>query len=177
RRTAASFSNTAATMTLECFRYEDLVRGADLRAQAGKAFGHQGLGIVVVTGVPDIADARRELFALGQKFAALPEETRARYEHAPSSFSFGWSHGKETLEAGRPDLAKGSFYANPCFDAPFGPASDNDSNGSSNSNRDNDSEVGINSRDDVGGASEGPGVDEAAEAEAAAAAAAAAVQR
>ena len=54
------------------------------------------------------------------RFATLPEEARARYEHPASVFSFGWSHGKETLEAGRPDLAKGSFYANPCFDAPFG---------------------------------------------------------
>ncbi len=54
------------------------------------------------------------------RFASLPEEARARYEHPPSSFNFGWSHGKEMLEAGRPDLAKGSFYANPCFDAPFG---------------------------------------------------------
>lgn len=54
------------------------------------------------------------------RFATLPEEARARYEHPACVFSFGWSHGKETLEAGRPDLAKGSFYANPCFDAPFG---------------------------------------------------------
>ncbi|CAB1097283.1 unnamed protein product [Ectocarpus sp. CCAP 1310/34] len=104
-------------------RYEDLVRddeAGDLHAVAERAFGHQGLGIVVVTGVPDVAGARRELFALGHKFAALPEETKARYEHPQSCFSFGWSHGKESLETGGPDLAKGSFYANPCFDAPFG---------------------------------------------------------
>ncbi|CAN0185025.1 unnamed protein product, partial [Ectocarpus sp. 4 AP-2014] len=54
------------------------------------------------------------------RFAALPEETKARYEHPQSCFNFGWSHGKESLETGGPDLAKGSFYANPCFDAPFG---------------------------------------------------------
>lgn len=53
------------------------------------------------------------------RFATLPEQTRARYEHPASSYSFGWSHGKETLEAGKPDLAKGSYYANPCFDSPF----------------------------------------------------------
>eukprot|EP00903_Cladosiphon_okamuranus_P006969 g6783.t1 len=107
-------------MALECFRYEDLVSERDLAAVAGRAFGHEGLGIAVVTGVPGIAEARRELFTLGHRFATLPEETRARYEHPASLFSFGWSHGKETLEAGRPDLAKGSFYANPCFDSPFG---------------------------------------------------------
>lgn len=39
----------------------------DLHAVAERAFGHQGLGIVVVTGVPDVAEARRDLFALGHK--------------------------------------------------------------------------------------------------------------
>lgn len=54
-----------------------------------------------------------------KRFANVPEEIRAKYEHPASHFSFGWSHGKETLETGRPDLAKGSFYANPCLDEPF----------------------------------------------------------
>ena len=53
------------------------------------------------------------------RFATLPAETRTKYEHPASSFALGWSHGRETLEAGRPDVAKGSFYANPCFDDPF----------------------------------------------------------
>lgn len=53
------------------------------------------------------------------RFANLPEGERTRYEHPESHFSLGWSHGKEVLEEGRPDLAKGSFYANPCHDAPF----------------------------------------------------------
>ncbi|CAN0584421.1 unnamed protein product, partial [Laminaria digitata] len=53
------------------------------------------------------------------RFASLPAETRTKYEHPASSFALGWSHGRETLEAGRPDVAKGSFYANPCFDDPF----------------------------------------------------------
>lgn len=33
-------------------------------------------------------------------------------------FSYGWSHGKEILEGGQPDLYKGSFYANPFEDNP-----------------------------------------------------------
>jgi hypothetical protein len=32
-------------------------------------------------------------------------------------YSFGWSHGKENTQ-GKPDLAKGSFYANPQYDEP-----------------------------------------------------------
>ncbi|CAN0403452.1 unnamed protein product, partial [Hapterophycus canaliculatus] len=100
---------------------------------------------------------RRELFTLGQRFAALPEETRARYEHARSSFSFGWSHGKETLEAGRPDLAKGSFYANPCYDDPFGSGSGNNTCQSNNDNNNNGRD-----HDGVGNGSGDPDVGEAA---------------
>ena len=33
-----------------------------------RAFGREGLGIAVVTGVPDIAHLRRELFAAGQRY-------------------------------------------------------------------------------------------------------------
>jgi len=42
---------------------------------------------------------------------------QAKYVHEESSYSFGWSHGKEKLQ-GMPDVSKGSFYANPQFDKP-----------------------------------------------------------
>lgn len=35
--------------------------------------------------------------------------------HQDSCYSFGWSHGKEKLQ-GRPDVSKGSYYANPQYD-------------------------------------------------------------
>jgi len=38
--------------------------------------------------------------------------------HAASTYSFGWSHGKEKLE-GKPDYSKGSYYNNPVYDVPF----------------------------------------------------------
>nr|GFC87603.1 putative 2-oxoglutarate (2OG) and Fe(II)-dependent oxygenase superfamily protein [Tanacetum cinerariifolium] len=38
-------------------------------------------------------------------------------------YNFGWSHGKEKLESGKPDLLKGSFYANPILDKPTTEAS------------------------------------------------------
>jgi isopenicillin N synthase-like dioxygenase len=44
-------------------------------------------------------------------------QVKAKYEHKASFYSFGWSHGKESLE-GRPDVAKGSYYANPLYDRP-----------------------------------------------------------
>jgi len=72
----------------------------------------------VVRGVPDFVQRRATLLPLARRFANLPEETKLKYEHPQSHFNFGWSHGKETL-AGKPDLAKGSFYANPMYDRPF----------------------------------------------------------
>ena len=37
-------------------------------------------------------------------------------EDRASSYSFGWSHGKEAIEDGRADLLKGSYYNNPLQD-------------------------------------------------------------
>ena len=37
--------------------------------------------------------------------AHLPNDTLAKYEHAPSFYSVGWSLGKEKLE-GKPDYSK-----------------------------------------------------------------------
>lgn len=61
---------------------------------------------------------REKLLPLGRKFAMLPDEIKAKYEHPYSLWSFGWSHGKEKLQ-GRPDFAKGSYYANPLENVPF----------------------------------------------------------
>lgn len=49
--------------------YSDLEKGVDLKHITERAFGREGLGIVVVTGVPDIRTPRRKLFALGHRCA------------------------------------------------------------------------------------------------------------
>ena len=90
----------------------------DLSASIKTAFGADGLGIIVVSGVPNFVELRGKLLPLARKFAELPEDVKLKYEHPESHYNFGWSHGKETL-AGKPDLAKGSFYANPLYDQPF----------------------------------------------------------
>lgn len=41
---------------------------------------------------------------------------RAQYEDPLSSYSFGWSHGREAMEDGQVDSLKGSYYANPLVD-------------------------------------------------------------
>ena len=91
----------------------------DLSASLKIAYDSEGLGILVVRGVPDFVQRRATLLPLARRFAALPEDVKLRYEHVASHYNFGWSHGKETFNR-KPDLAKGSYYANPLFDEPFG---------------------------------------------------------
>lgn len=67
--------------------------------------------------VPGLGALRQDLLPLAQRFASLPEDVKAKYEHPESYYAFGWSHGKERLQ-GRPDFSKGSFYANPQYDRP-----------------------------------------------------------
>jgi len=100
-------------------QYKDLLDGKDLTSSISSAFGFQGLGILIVKGIPNIMKLRKELLPLGQKFANLPEEIKNKTVHKESFYSFGWSHGKEMMAEGKPDLSKGSYYNNPQYDVPF----------------------------------------------------------
>eukprot|EP00946_MAST-07B_sp_MAST-7B-sp1_P003780 g3780.t1 len=99
-------------------QYDDLVADRDLTASIKAAFGPDGLGILAVQGVPDVARQRQALLPLAPRFASMPHDVKAKYEHPESFWSFGWSHGKEKLQ-GRPDFAKGSYYNNPMENTPF----------------------------------------------------------
>ncbi|CAK0782425.1 hypothetical protein CVIRNUC_005681 [Coccomyxa viridis] len=94
---------------------DPLLRG-NLLQSLEKAYGHEGLGILAVAGVPSFPELRQKLLPLTAQFAALPEGVRESYADPASSYSFGWSHGKEALDGGQLDLLKGSFYANPMQD-------------------------------------------------------------
>lgn len=89
-----------------------------LLSKLGLAYGYDGLGILAVRGVPGFIDSREEALPKAYAFGNSPDAVKARYVDEESSYSFGWSHGKEKLE-GRPDVAKGSYYNNPVHDAPF----------------------------------------------------------
>lgn len=97
--------------------YNDLVAGVDLTSQIQTAFGFDGVGLLTVKNVPQYNDARSRLLPLSKKFADLPDEIKEKYVHKESYYSFGWSHGKEKLQ-GKPDVSKGSYYANPQYDKP-----------------------------------------------------------
>ena len=108
-------SQSTKVVTLD---YNDLVAGADLTKEIEEAFGISGLGALTVKNVPDLEAYRHALLPCARKFAILPDPLKAKYIHEESFYSFGWSHGKEKLQ-GKPDYAKGSFYANPQYDRPI----------------------------------------------------------
>lgn len=83
-------------------------------AKIGQAFGHGKLGILQVTGVPTLDEKRRRLLPLARQVALLEDKTQVISES--SNYQVGWSHGKEVFADGKPDVAKGSFYANPLYD-------------------------------------------------------------
>jgi len=86
-----------------------------LTSEIEEAFGSHpsSLGIILVRDLPpEYAACRERLLKLSYNFAHLDEKVRESYADPTSKYSFGWSHGKEIMN-GRPDILKGSFYANP----------------------------------------------------------------
>ena len=76
---------------------------------------YDGLGILAVKNVPGFVERREALIPLARQVAMLPDEEKAKIEDPESSYSVGWSHGKEKF-IGKPDYSKGSFYGNPLHD-------------------------------------------------------------
>ncbi|KAK9149500.1 hypothetical protein Scep_008257 [Stephania cephalantha] len=112
----SSSCTSARVVTIPYTEIED--RSADLSGKIEDAFGPNGLGILAVSKVPGFATLRRDLLHLSPRLANLPEEVKKELEDPESRYNFGWSHGKEKLESGKPDMLKGSFYANPVLDSP-----------------------------------------------------------
>jgi len=110
----------AASSSAVCIDYNDLLTGADpeaLDVEILRAYGPNGLGILFVRGVPGLAEARDALLPLAREMALQSEATLAEYENENAFYCIGWSRGREKFN-GRPDVAKGSFYANPLHDDP-----------------------------------------------------------
>jgi len=97
--------------------YEKLLSGQDLTSLITDAFGKTGLGIMLISGVPNLAEKRERILRVAKQFGELPESIKEKYAHPASHYSYGWSHGKEKMKNGKADTAKGSYYANPVFDS------------------------------------------------------------
>ncbi|CAA2994153.1 PREDICTED: uncharacterized protein LOC104592277 isoform X2 [Olea europaea subsp. europaea] len=113
---SSTTSHVFPTVTIPYKELKD--QNADLSKKIEQGFGPNGLGIISISAVPGYASLRRNLLHLAPRLASLPEEVKRGLEDPNSRYNFGWSHGKEKLESGKPDLLKGSFYANPVFDIP-----------------------------------------------------------
>ncbi|KAF3441946.1 hypothetical protein FNV43_RR15862 [Rhamnella rubrinervis] len=116
-----SFPSQTAFPTIRtvAISYLDLKeRNTDLSTKIEEGFGPNGLGILSIRDVPGFSSLRQNLLRLSPRLASLPEEAKKELEDPHSRYNFGWSHGKEKLESGKPDMLKGSFYANPILDRP-----------------------------------------------------------
>ncbi|KAK3210777.1 hypothetical protein Dsin_015483 [Dipteronia sinensis] len=114
-----SWSSVFPTLRTVTISYSELKdTNADLSMKIEQGFGPNGLGILSVTDVPGYSSLRENLLHLAPRLASLPEEVKKDLEDHHSRYNFGWSHGKEKLESGTPDMLKGSFYANPVLDVP-----------------------------------------------------------
>ncbi|ETW02410.1 hypothetical protein, variant [Aphanomyces invadans] len=78
--------------------YATLAEGADCGAVIEAAFGPDGLGILAVSNVPDVENRRSRCLPLAYKVANLPNDVKQKYELPDAYYSFGWSHGKESLQ-------------------------------------------------------------------------------
>eukprot|EP00478_Filoreta_tenera_P000582 GABV01000587.1.p1 GENE.GABV01000587.1~~GABV01000587.1.p1 ORF type:complete len:411 (+),score=177.70 GABV01000587.1:28-1233(+) len=110
-------SKLSDSMPVVVLDYESIAKGDNLLESIKEGFGPDGLGLVIVKNVPGFVDAKQKLLPLAHKFASLPKDVQDKYTDAKSHWSFGWSHGKEAMKNGKPDFAKGSFYANPFRDS------------------------------------------------------------
>jgi len=97
--------------------YAKLQSGQDLTTLINAAFGKEGLGIMLVSGVPNLLQKREKILRVAKSFGELPVSIKEKYAHPQSHYSYGWSHGKEKMKDGKFDTAKGSYYANPVFDS------------------------------------------------------------
>lgn len=73
---------------------------ADLKAKIEEGFGYAGLGLILVSGVPNLLELRKQLLPMGSVLAGKSAEALAKIELAETAYSVGWSHGKEKLREG-----------------------------------------------------------------------------
>lgn len=86
-------------------QFADLLAERDLGDDIYRAYGPQGLGALVIAGIPGYAEARARLLPMGHTLAHASESVKSALEDPESLWNAGWSHGKEKL-GDKPDYAK-----------------------------------------------------------------------
>ncbi|CAD8044442.1 unnamed protein product [Paramecium primaurelia] len=98
------------------FTYDEIQNcSSNLNAKIEEAYGSHGLGLAIVSGIPNYSKMRLQLLPLAQKLAVQPQEYLKTLERPESFYSKGWSCGVEQFK-GKFDKSKGSFYNNPNYD-------------------------------------------------------------
>lgn len=78
-----------------------------------EAFGPESLGVLIIDGLDaNFAHLRQSVLEKSRALANLPVSELNKLEVPESKWVIGWSRGRETLENGKPDKNKGSFYVN-----------------------------------------------------------------
>ena len=93
--------------------YEDLVKNRNnqtLLKEIEKAYGQDGLGIIVIEKVPNFLEAKKKFFELIYKLMNLPAPVLKTLERPDLDYSLGYGFGKEYFND-KPDLLKASYYA------------------------------------------------------------------
>lgn len=114
--TPAVADNKSMALKAVKISYQALKSESDLSDKIEEAFGQRGLGLVLITGYPEFQEKREKVLRAIRQFALLPEEIKEIYTLPEAHYSYGWSHGKERMKNGVPDIAKGSYYARPHAD-------------------------------------------------------------
>ena len=106
-----SESTIPVTVSLHELQHPD-----SLLPRLHEAFGANGLGIILVNGLPHrFHQLRTELLINATRLAQLPDSSLQKLENKESRYLVGWSRGRETFD-GKTDTQKGSFYFNPTYD-------------------------------------------------------------
>lgn len=103
--------------------YEELQSTSPtILSRIAEAFGSDEAckGIVAITNVPRYPALRSKSLKLIHQLATnTPLDVLKQLEDPKSSYSVGWSHGREKVEGDKLDTGKGSFYFNPITDHPL----------------------------------------------------------
>ena len=123
---SGTMSTTRAT-EIVTVSFGDLVASepsAELLAKIGAAYGgndtcsdeDSSLGILAISGVPNLPELRSHLLPRIKQLASLSPSELSKVECKDAGYQVGWSHGKEKVEGDKFDTGKGSFYFNPLVD-------------------------------------------------------------
>jgi isopenicillin N synthase-like dioxygenase len=82
----------------------------DLNQDIDKAYGKDGLGLMVIQGIPKLKELRSELLGKGFILANKPTEYLERLQLPETNYAFGWTKARQYFSEGRDHMQAG-FYA------------------------------------------------------------------